>query len=63
MRVLVALQLKLSGGVEYWQDTIVKCRRPGKAGGVTEAQYHDEGRSGRSVTGVQGSVTGYGAKV
>ena len=28
------------------------------AGSVTEAQSHDEGKGGRSVTGVRGSVTG-----
>ena len=35
-----------------------KCGRPGMAGSVTEAQSHDEGRGGRSVTGLYESVTG-----
>ena len=40
------------------QHGIVKCGRRGIAGSVTEAQSHDEGRGGRSITGVYGSVTG-----
>ena len=48
----------LLGGIDYWQCVIVKCRRPGMASSATETQSHDEGRRGRSVTGVRGSVTG-----
>ena len=48
----------LVGGIDYWQHSIVKVGRPGINGSVTEAQGHDEGRCGRSVTGVHGSVTG-----
>ena len=47
----------LVGGKDYWQSTIVRCGRPGTANNVTEAQSHDEGRGGRSVTGVNESVT------
>ena len=38
------LHCLLVGGRDYWPDAIVKCRRPGIAGSVTEAQSHDEGR-------------------
>ena len=34
------------------------CRKPGIASNVTEAQSLDEGRGGRSVPGVHGSVMG-----
>ena len=47
----------LVGAIDYWQDTIVKCGRQGVAGSVTDVQNHDEGKGGRSVTGVHGSVT------
>ena len=46
------------GGIDYWQGTIVNCRRPGKASSVTEAQSHDKGRIGRHVTGFHISATG-----
>ena len=46
------------GGIDYWQGAIVKCSRPGMAGSVTEAHNCNEGRGGRSVTGVCRSVTG-----
>ena len=37
-------------GIHYWLENIVTCRKPGMASCVTEAQSHDEGRGGRSVT-------------
>ena len=47
----------------WWRHRLLagcncKCGVPGMAGSVTEAQSHDECRSGRSVTGVYGSETG-----
>ena len=48
----------LVGGINYWQGAIVKCGGPGMAGSVAEAQSHDEGVDGGSVTGIHGSVTG-----
>ena len=44
--------------IDYWQGTNVKCGSHGMARSVTEAQSHDEGRGGRSVTGVHGSAMG-----
>ena len=46
----------LVGGINYSQGTIVKFWRPGMADSVTEAQSHDKGRGGRSLTGVHRSV-------
>ena len=43
--------------MDYWQGANVKCGRHGMVRSVTEAQNHDEGRGGRSVTGVHGSAT------
>ena len=42
----------LVGAIDYWQDTMVKRERHGMAGSVTEFQSHDEGKGGRSPTGV-----------
>ena len=44
--------------MDYWQGAIVKCRRHGMAGSVTKAQSDDEGRGGRSVTGIHRRATG-----
>ena len=52
------LHCLLVGGIDYWQGAIVKFGRPGMDSRVTEAKSHDEGRGGRSATGVHGSVTG-----
>ena len=43
----------LVSGIDYSQDAIVMCGRPKMACSVTEGWSHDEGRGGRSVTGVQ----------
>ena len=42
----------------WWVDAVVTCGRPRMAGRVTEGGSDDEGRGGRSVTGVHGSVMG-----
>ena len=52
------LHCLLLGGLNYRPGPIIKYGRPGMDGSVSEAQSHDEGRRGRSVTGVHGSVTG-----
>ena len=52
------LHCLLVGDIDYWQDATVTCGRPGMASSVTKAQRHEEGRGGRSVTGVHRSVTG-----
>ena len=59
------LHCLLVGGIDldYWQNTIMTCGTPGMAGSVTEARRHNEGRDGRSVTKVHGSVTGKRTKV
>ena len=44
--------------LDYWQGANVKCGRHGMARSVTEAQSHDDGTGGKSVTGVHGSATG-----
>ena len=45
--------------IVYWQCAIVNFVTPGKDDStVTEEQNDGEGRGGRSVTGVHGSVTG-----
>ena len=51
------LHCLLVGGINYWQNAIVICRRPGMPSSVTKTLNHDEGSGGRSVTGVHGSVT------
>ena len=48
--VLHSLQV---GGIHHLQDAIVMCRRPKMARNVTKGWSHDNGRGGRSVTGVQ----------
>ena len=48
------LHCLVMGGIDYWQGTTVKCRRPGMASSVTEAQSNNKGKGGRSVTGVTG---------
>ena len=48
----------LVGGINYWQGANVKCGGPRLAGIVAEAQSHDEGVGGSSVTGIHRSVTG-----
>ena len=57
MSIPPVLHSLLVGGIDYWEDTIVTCGRPRMVNSVTEGQSHDEGRGGRSVTGVHGSVT------
>ena len=47
----------LVGGTDYWQEVVIMCGRLGMTNSVTEAQSHAEGRGGKSVTGVHGSVT------
>ena len=61
--MFIGLHCLLVGGIDYWQGAIVKFRRTGMDGSVTEAQDHDEGRSGRSVTGVHEGVRRYRTKV
>ena len=47
------------GVIVHWRGAIVKFMRPGKDGStVVEEQNDGEGRGGRSVRGVHGSVTG-----
>ena len=51
--MVTVLHSLLVGGIDYSLDAIVMCGRPKMACSVTEGWSHDEGRSGRSVTGVQ----------
>ena len=46
------------GAIDYWQDSIVMCGRHGIAGSVRKVQSNDQGKGGRSVTGVHKGVTG-----
>ena len=43
----------LVSDIDYSQDAVVMCGRPKMARNVTESWSHDEGRGGRSVTGMQ----------
>ena len=52
------LHCLLVDGIKYWLGAIVKCGRPGMTDSVAEAQSHDQGVGGRSVTGSHGSVMG-----
>ena len=52
------LHCLLVGAINYWQEAVVKCGRHGMVGSVTKVQSHDEGKGGRSVTGVHWSVMG-----
>ena len=54
------LHFLLVNGKDYSQDAIVMCGRSKMARSVTDGWSHDEGRGGRSVTGVQ---RGHEAKV
>ena len=52
------LHCPLVGGINYWlYKIVITCGRPGMTRSVTEAQSHDEGKGGGSVTRVHGSVT------
>ena len=42
---------------QYSQDATVMYGRPKMASGVTEGWSHDDGRGGRSVTGIRGHKT------
>ena len=50
------LHCLLVGRIDYWKGAILNYRRPEISFSVPEAHSHDEGRGGRSATGVLGSV-------
>ena len=52
--VPIGLHCTLVGGIDCCKDKNVMCWKPGMAGSATKARSHDEGRGGRSITGVHG---------